>query len=158
MKKVLISTLIFMLSVMISCGRNSSKPLGSLGENCYQDGTVDPGYLCNLQLNVCLEDVGKNDNMADDFDAGNAGDMGYAFANLSFIEPVAGYENYFALNIVAVINPKDFAGQPEGASYKEFNINITDFPNTNLSANSIYAVGKTTADHDGLSLISWRKL
>ena len=168
--------------MMISCGGNSSNPLGSLGENCYPDGTCDSGYICNLQFNVCLEDVEKNDNTTNDYDAGdtggdddtddagntatdteigdtdddsdagNTGDTGDACTNLSIIEPVTGYENYFALNIVAVINPEDFTGQPEGASYKEFNINITGSPDTDLSPNSIYAVEKTTDDYDYISI------
>ncbi|HNW83604.1 MAG TPA: hypothetical protein PKG52_12020 [bacterium] len=76
MKNIIFLTVaIFSFAVfMISCGgEDNSKAQGSLGEECYSNGTCDYGYVCNLQVNICLEDSGNTGNTGDTGNTGNTG-------------------------------------------------------------------------------------
>jgi hypothetical protein len=121
MKKVLVSLLLVAFFMMVSC---DGEDTGNTGDTGNSGNTGDTGNTGN---------TGDSGNTGDTAETGACTDM-------SIIEPVAEYENYFALNVVAEINP--FGASSEEiteAAYKKFNIKITGQPNTDLDPSMIYA-------------------
>jgi len=77
MNRVLILTAIIFLSVvMISCGGDddNSKPVGSLGGDCYPSGICDNGLVCNLSVNICVSDTGDTEDFSNEHDGLNWSD------------------------------------------------------------------------------------
>jgi len=116
MKIVMFLILIFMLFA-VSCGDDDDGNTGNTGE------TADTG------------DSGTDEVEADDTDVAEAA----ACTNMSIIAPNPDYESYFALNIVAEINPFGGSNEMTEAEYKKFNIKISGQENTELADSFVYA-------------------
>ena len=145
--------LVLLLLFFVSCGDSDvgNDNHTEDAENVEVDSDVD-----NLDENQDLEMEEKVDDadmeeIADDADMEEIADDAdmeeiaddhaeeSGCVDSSFIEPNPDYESYFALNVVAEINPDGSISEMTEAIYKDFNIKIKDHPEIMLDSSMVSA-------------------